>query len=250
MLPAAAFASGDLQGTVLDGKGEPVPFASVVLLSGTDSTVMAAASASEDGSFNIPAEGNNHLLMVSMIGYKTQYMSASDNITVTLQPDVQALEGAAVTAVIPKTTLTGEGLQTSVRGTVLETAGTANDVLARTPGVIKSQDGLQVIGKGAPLVYVNGRKLTDMDELDRLQSNEIQSVEVIMNPGSQYDASVNSVVRIRTVRHQGDGLGFSVGLSDEQSLHSSFNDPSGFLNANYRHNALDIFAGVNVRKFT
>ena len=250
LLPVRAFAAGDWKGKVVDEKGEPVPFANVVILSEVDSSVVSGATTAEDGTFNIVTDGKNQLLMVSMIGYKTFYVKPSDNITITLSDDTQYLEGATVSAVIPKTTLTGDGLQTSVRGTVLETVGTANDVLSRTPGMIKSQDGLQVVGKGAPLVYINGRKVSDMAELDRLQSNEIQSVEVITNPGAQYSASVRSVVRIRTVKHQGDGFGLNAGLTDEQSLRNGYNDPFGYLNANYRHNGLDIFAGVNALKFT
>ncbi|MCQ2151385.1 MAG: outer membrane beta-barrel protein [Bacteroidales bacterium] len=250
LLPVRAFAAGDWKGKVVDEKGEPVPFANVVILSEVDSSVVSGATTAEDGTFNIVTDGKNQLLMVSMIGYKTCYVKPSDNITITLSDDTQYLEGATVSAVIPKTTLTGDGLQTSVRGTVLETVGTANDVLSRTPGMIKSQDGLQVVGKGAPLVYINGRKVSDMTELDRLQSNEIQSVEVITNPGAQYSASVRSVVRIRTVKHQGDGFGLNAGLTDEQSLRNGYNDPFGYLNVNYRHNGLDIFAGVNALKFT
>ena len=250
LLPVRAFAAGDWKGKVVDEKGEPVPFANVVILSEVDSSVVSGATTAEDGTFNIVTDGKNQLLMVSMIGYKTFYVKPSDNITITLSDDTQYLEGATVSAVIPKTTLTGDGLQTSVRGTVLETVGTANDVLSRTPGIIKSQDGLQVVGKGAPLVYINGRKVSDMTELDRLQSNEIQSVEVITNPGAQYSASVRSVVRIRTVKHQGDGFGLNAGLTDEQSLRNGYNDPFGYLNANYRHNGLDIFAGINALKFT
>ena len=250
LLPAIAFAAGDWKGKVVDEKGEPVPFANVVVLSKTDSTVVAGTTTGEDGSYIIAADGKNQLLMVSMIGYKTQYLSPSDNITVKLSPDTEFLEGAVVSAVIPKTSLTGEGLQTSIHGTVLETVGTANDVLARTPGMIKSQDGLQVVGKGSPIVYINGRRVTDSTELDRLQSNEIQSIEVITNPGAQYNASVRSVVRIRTIKHQGDGFGFNAGLTDEQSLHNGYNDRSGYLNANYRHDGVDIFGGVNALKYT
>ena len=250
LLPVVAFAAGDWKGKVMDDKGEPVPFANVVVLAKTDSTVLSGTTTAEDGTFNIADDGKDRLLMVSMIGYRTSYLPPSDDMTVTLAPDTQFLEGAVVSAVIPKTTLSGEGLQTSVRGTVLENVGTANDVLSRTPGIIRSQDGLQVVGKGAPIVYVNGRKVSDITELDRLQSNEIQSVEVITNPGAQYSASVRSVVRIRTVKRQGDGFGFNAGMTDEQSLHNGYNDPSGYLNANYRHNGLDIFAGVNALKYT
>lgn len=119
LLPIAAFAAGDWKGKVVDEKGEPVPFANVVALSKADSTVVAGATTAEDGSFSIVTDGKDQLLMVSMIGYKTLYLAPSDNIPIKLMPDTQFLEGAVVSAVIPKTTLTGDGLQTSVRGTVL-----------------------------------------------------------------------------------------------------------------------------------
>lgn len=250
LLPVVAFAASDWKGKVVDEKGEPIPFANVVTISKADSTVVSGATTAEDGTFDIVTNEKNQLLMVSMIGYKTLYLEPADNATIILMLDTQYLEGATVSAVIPKTTLTGDGLRASVRGTVLETVGTANDVLARTPGIIRSQEGLQVIGKGSPLVYINGRKVTDIAELDRLQSGEIQSIDVITNPGAQYSASVRSVVRIRTIKHQGDGFGFNAGLTDEQSLYNGYNDPSGYLNANYRHNGLDIFAGANALKFT
>lgn len=249
LLPTSVFGTSDWNGKVVDENGAPVPYANVVLLSKADSSAITGATTEDDGTFNIISDGKNQFLMVSMIGYKTSYVSSDDQKNITLLPDNQFIEGSVISAEIPKTTLTGEGLQTSVRGTVLETAGTANDVLSRTPGIIKSQEGLQVVGKGTPLVYINGRRVSDMTELDRLQSNEIQSVEVITNPGSQYNASVRSVVRIRTVKRQGEGFGFNAGLTDEQSLHSGYNDPSGYLNANYRHDGLDVFAGVNATKY-
>ena len=250
MMSAIALAASDWKGKVIDENGEFVPFANVVVLSKTDSTIVTGGITDKDGSFNIATDGKNQLLMVSMIGFKTEYLNSADNIIVTLVADTQYLEDVVVSAILPKTVLSGDGLQTMVRGSVLETVGTANDVLARTPGMIKSQDGLQVVGKGAPLVYINGRKVADITELDRLPSNEIQSVEVITNPGSQYSASVRSVVRIRTIKHQGDGFGFYAGLTDEQSLHNGYNDPSGYLTANYRHNGLDIFVGMNALKYT
>ena len=51
-------------------------------------------------------------------------------------------------------------------------------------------DGLEVIGRGAPAYYVNGRRIQDMDELKWLMSDEVSQVEVIMNPGAMYDATV------------------------------------------------------------
>ncbi len=246
-----ALAEDDWKGKVVDEKGEPVPYANVAVLSKADSTVVCGVVTQEDGTFNIVTSETDGIMMVAMLGYKTVYLAPVDGAVITLSDDTQTLEGAVASAVMPKTKLTGEGLQTNVRGSVLENAGSANDVLAKTPGLIKSQNGLEVIGKGSPMVYINGRRVSDASELDRLQSNEIQSVEVIANPGAQYDASVKSVVRIRTIRRQGEGLSFNLNASDAQSLRWAMgNDPFGALNVNYRTGGVDIFAGVNYARNT
>jgi len=246
-----ALAKQDWRGKVVDESGEPVAYANVAVLSKADSTVVCGTVTGEDGSFNIITGETDGIMMVAMMGYRTVYLPPMDGATITLKADSAMLEGAAVSAVMPKTKLTGEGLQTSVRGSVLENAGTAMDVLAKTPGMIKGQNGLEVIGKGSPLVYINGRRVTDSSELDRLQSNEIQSIEVIANPGAQYDATIKSVVRIRTIRRQGDGFGFNLYAQDAQSLRwDKGNDPFGSFNVNYRTGGVDIFGGVNYARNT
>ncbi len=246
-----ALAKDDWKGKVVDEKGDPIPYANVAVLSRTDSTVVCGAVTQEDGTFAIVTNEPDGIMMVAMLGYKTVYLAPVDGAVITLSDDTQMLEGAVASAVMPKTKLTGEGLQTNVRGSVLENAGSANDVLAKTPGLIKSQNGLEVIGKGSPMVYINGRRLSDASELDRLQSNEIQSVEVITNPGAQYDATVRAVVRIKTIRRPGDGFGFNLNASDAQSLRwDKGNNPFGALNANYRTGSLDIFGGLNYARNT
>ena len=155
LVAATAVAKGksDWKGKVVDAKGEPVAYANVAVLSRADSTVVCGAVTEEDGTFNIVTTETDGIMMVAMLGYQTQYITPVDGMVITLLDDAATLQAASVQAIMPKTKLTGEGLQTNVRGSVLEHAGTANDVLAKTPGLIKGQNGLEVIGKGAPLVY-------------------------------------------------------------------------------------------------
>ena len=234
LVSLAAGAADDWKGRVVDENGNPVGYATVALLSKTDSTVVGGTFSAEDGTFNIITDETEGIVMVSMLGYETRYLAPENDMVVTLAEDASLLQGAMVSTVMPKTELTGEGLQTNVRGSVLENAGTASDVLAKTPGIIRNQNGIEVIGKGAPLVYINGRKVTDSSELDRLQSNEIQSV-----------------VRIRTIRRQGDGFGFTLNASDAQSLKwAKGNDAAAALNLNYRTGGVDVFGGLNYGRYT
>lgn len=235
----------DFKGKVVDSSNESMPYATVVLLT-NDSTFVQGTVSDMDGLFEIPTNVTQGILRISSIGYETAYLNlpVAENMTVVLKPESQQLAEVEIKATRPKTQLTPQGLETSIQGTVLETRGSAKDVLENVPGMIRGQDGLEVLGKGKPVVYINGRLMRDAAELDRLLSNEILSVEVINNPGAQYDASVTAVVRIKTVKHQGDGFSFNAVAKDEQSLrYKSFNDPTTTLNMNYRVNGLDFFAG-------
>jgi len=256
-----ALAKGDWKGKILDENGEPMPYVNVVLLNAKDSTIISAATTDMDGTYNIPTTSKEGIIMVAMLGYQTEYVAPQEGQTIALKLDTQVIGSAVVSAVMPKTKLTGEGLQTGIRGSVLENVGTATDVLEKTPGIIKGQNGIEVIGRGNPVIYINGHKVTDSSELDRLLSSEIQSVEVINNPGAQYDATVNCVVRIKTIRRQGDGFSFNAGVRDEQSLQNPparssksdlmpYNDPSANFDMNYRKGSVDIFAGANVYQYS
>lgn len=245
-----------LRGTAKDQAGEPAAYATAFITK-ADGSIAAGASADEQGAFELSAPAGEYTLTVALVGYKdaVQRVKMEGAVTtlspIVLQEDTELLGEAVVAAVMPKTKLTGEGLQTSVHGSVLENVGTAKDVLGKVPGIIKGENGIEVIGKGTPLIYINGRKVTDAGELDRLLSHEIQSVEVINNPGAQYDATVRSVVRIRTVKRQGEGFGFDATLTDQQSLQiAHFNDPGAAFNVNYRTGGVDIFGGVNAARIS
>ena len=90
-------------------------------------------------------------------------------------------------------------------------------MLTHVPGITKKDGYFEVFGKGAPLIYINGRLMRDVSELDQLKSENIKSVELITNPGAKYDASVKAVVKIRTKAAQGEGFGFDVRSSYYQS---------------------------------
>lgn len=72
--------------------------------------------------------------------------------------------------------------------------------------VVENNGNLEVFGKGLPVVYINGRKITDSQELSTLLSGNIRNVEVITSPGTSYSADAKAVIRIRTKRPQGEGL--------------------------------------------
>ena len=144
-----------------------------------------------------------------------------------------------VKAHLPQYKKTHEGLLTNVAGTVLSKMGTAEDVLKHVPSIVKKKDGYEVVGKGTPIIYINGRKMQDFSELDNIKSSDIKSVEVIQNPGATYDASVNAVIKIKTIKKKGEGFGF-----DTRSVYwyNKHDNTIQQVSMNYRHNGLNLFA--------
>ena len=161
--------------------------------------------------------------------------------------DATMLAEAVVKAFMPKTKLTGNSMITTIKGTVLGNSGTAEEMLSKVPGMTSRDDKLEVIGKGAPVFYINGRKVHDVEELKNLHSTEIHNVEVVTNPGAMYDATLSSVVRIRTVRRLGEGFGFNLTAGNNQDLRYGYSDPTATLNFKYRRNSVDVFGMVNYR---
>ena len=246
----AVLKTQDVGGRVTDQNGEPLGFVSVALLS-ADSTYIQGASSDENGAFMIQTTDACCILRLSFIGYRTQYVNVegSDVGTIQMEEDQPLLSEIIVKGQLPKTKLTGNSMVTTIQGTILSLSGTAKEMLAKVPGMTLKGEDLEVLGKGTPIFYINGRKMHDKEELKRLRSEEIASVEVITNPGAQYDATVSAVVRIKTVRHEGDGFGFDLNTGLNQDLRFGESDPSAQLNLRYRHNNLDLFGMINYWKW-
>ena len=154
------------------------------------------------------------------------------------------LQEVIVKGGLPNTRLKAGAMITRIEGTPLAQSGTLGEMLIKVPGMTGTDEAPEVLGKGSPLIYINGRKMRDASELKRLNSEDIRDVEVINNPGAQYDAQVRAVVRIRTRKQQGDGLSLDVTLANEHDLRYNFERPQVKSGANYRKNGVDVFGSV------
>ncbi len=233
-----------MMGRIVDTHHRPMDFANVALLHVGDSTFITGGVTNENGQFVIPCEARKAIVRVSCVGYQTAF--STYNIgkvgTITLKEATMNLQKIVVKAIRPKTKLTHEGFQTQVQGTVLSEAGMATDLLRQVPRVRVDKDGnCSVFGKGTPEIYINGRKLTDKTELQTLSSKDVKNVTVITTPGAQYDATVNSVIRITTVKKQGYGWSGNFQSKYDFAMKNEWREQA---NLNYRIGGLDVFGGA------
>ena len=232
-----------LTGTIIDEKGLPVAYANVAILNPTDSMLLSGGVSNESGYFAIPYELPTVLARISYVGYKTVYRLCNQPEigTIRMQPDNYTLNSVVIQGERPKVVLQGNSLLMNVEGTMMERMGTAEDVLTRVPMIAKRGESYEILGKGTPLIYLNNRKLTDLNELRNIQSDNIRNVEVIQNPGARYDASVNAVIIIRTKRAAGEGLGVELSSWSRGGRGYANNER---VNLTYRTGGLELFANL------
>ena len=219
----------------------PISFANVVELLQADSSFVKGTVSKEDGTFMLEDIKTGNVIRVSLIGYETQYINYTGQTTVTLklQESTNMLGEVVVKSSLPKTMLRGEGLITNIEGSVLEKTSNMEQLLSRIPNVSAKDGQIEVFGRGTPVIFINGRKMQDQMDLQRLQPSDIKKIEVINNPGARYDASVKSVIRITTKKTQGDSFSFdnktTFSVNEEKRL-SSYESFQG----NYRKGGLDV----------
>lgn len=230
----------NITGRIVDEKNLPVEFVNVVALSLPDSAFIAGAVSDQNGDFSISTPNSKCLLKISSVGYKsiTHPLTSLQAGTIVIRNDSQLLDEVVVKAYRPAYKLTGNGITANIQNSVLSKSGTANDVLKHIPSVQEKDNGFVVFGKGSPLIYINGKQIRDKSELDNLKSENIKSVELITNPGASYDATVKSVIKIKTINLQGDGFGFDVRSSYNQSQNTDLIEQ---VNLNYSHNKIYLF---------
>ena len=240
-----------LTGTIIDEQGQPVAYANIAILNPADSTLLSGGVSNESGYFAVPYEQPTVLARISYVGYKTVYKICDQPEvgTIRIQPSNYTLKDVTVKGYKPTMKMISGGMEIDVQGTLLSEAGSAFDVLSQLPRVNVTTNGsIEVFGKGAPQIYINGKKMRNKGELEQMTSKDIKSVEVITMPGAKYDAQLGSVIRINTIKRRGDG--FSLYSMARVTYFHEFGNAAG-VSMTYRKSGLEMnFYPYFVNKFS
>lgn len=255
LLWAAAATARNITGRVTDEHQQPLQYVNVVALNTADSTFVQGSVTDADGRFTLAVgDLQTCLLKVTSVEFEPIYMelTADDAGTIVLHEMNHTLGEVVVKANRPQYRNVAGGLAVDVEHSMLAQTGTAADVLSLLPRVnVDSKGEVSIFGKGTPIIYINNKKVQNKNELQQLKSTDIKQVDIITNPGARYDAGVRSVIRIKTVKPQGEGLSFRA------DNNVKYNDYwSGFQEdyVKYRKGGLETFAdayvytGVNVQQ--
>ena len=251
-------------GRIIDEKGQPIEFANVSLFSdavkpnttnsltvnnlGQGDAVMAGtfingSVSNENGDFVIPCDAKRVTIKVTCVGYKTvkRTVSVGEIGTITLHPETYMVKGVEIKGEIPQYKMTHGGMTVEVQHSLLHDIGNADELLSMIPLVRGSDGKFEVLAKGEPEIYINNKKVRNMADLKQLKSSDVKSIDVITAPGAQYNAEVNAVIRIKTLKPQGEGLSLMATSRLQRNNHwSNYDD----LTLKYRTGGLEVFTNI------
>lgn len=237
-----------ITGKIVDEQGNAIQFANIAMLQSKDSVFVKGVVSDENGSFILNTPHQNGIVKVTCIGYRTVFLNVTDDNlgVIVLKEESMTLGDVIVKSSLPKSKLKNGAVITTVAGSILEKTGNIYNLLDRIPNVTTQNGKINIFGIGEPVIYINGKKVRDNTELDRLNPDEISTVEVKQNPGAQYASNVKAVIRINTKKRTKDGFGFETrtfGKNDENSRIGGYEQ----LNINYQKKGLETFTVLKIK---
>ena len=247
-----------LSGRVVDENNAPISFANIILFQAADSVMAKAGYSAEDGYFNFThVTPGDYYLNISFVGFDT-YASQPMNIAtgqvqslgvIRMTPFAAELGEVVVASTKPIVEVKPDKTVFNVEGSVNSIGYNALELLRKAPGVVvDNNDRLMLIGKSGVKVYIDGKQsILSGDDLANylksLQSTQIESIEIITQPSSRYEAEGNAgIINIRLIRDKSLGTNATISLEHGQATHGRSN---ANVNVNNRTQKMNVFGNVN-----
>ena len=250
--------AGPVDGDIKDAKHKGLYTASFVFLHASDSTVAAADYADTSGHFDITvADTGTYIITCTMLGYKP-YRSTPVRLEkgkqmhlpeIVLDEDSAQLNEVTLRASKPLIEVKADRVVFNVEGSINATGSNALELLRKSPGgVVDNNENLSLRGKAGVKIYIDG-KPSPLDGKDlatylkSINSSDIEAIEMISNPGAQYDASGSAgIINIRLRKSKKPGTNGSVSFTQIQG-----NTPkeNGSVSLNYRDGKMNLFGNLS-----
>ncbi|QNK64421.1 TonB-dependent receptor [Pedobacter sp. PAMC26386] len=262
LCPTNLFAqqTAKISGTVQDNK-QTIPAATVLLYTSKDSSLVTTAMTDQDGKFHFTAAPASYYIVSSSVGYN-KIKTASFQLKtedyqvplITLKENSKDLKEVSITYTKPVLERKADKLIFNVDATPSAAGLTALELLKKAPGVnVDHNENISLSGKSNVLVTIDGKQTylssaEVVNLLKSMQSSDIESIEIINNPGSRYDAnSTGGIINIKTKKNN------AVGFNGTLSLGAGFNtklSTNNSVNLNYRKKAFNVFGSYSYSRST
>ncbi|RXK83422.1 TonB dependent receptor [Filimonas effusa] len=250
-----------ISGTVRDADNKPVAHAVVSLLRLPDSLVLKNEVTDKNGAFRFAGvAAGTYFLNVTYIGYVRGFSGAfvvtgKSGITVStivLSKAVADLQGVTVTSKKPMIEVKADKTIVNVENTINAIGNDVLELLRRSPGVLVDKDeNISLSGKNGVQVFIDGKPSPfsgkDLSAyLKAMQSDQVESIELITNPSAKYEAAGNAgIINIRLKKNKAFGTNGTVSAGYNIGIYSKYN---GSFAINHRNKKLNFFGNYNYNK--
>lgn len=254
--------SSSIIGKVIDAESQPIAYVNVVLLSASDSTIVKVGYTLEDGKFLLPELGNgSYRLKVSFIGYKSfiseRFRLGSGEAfvwpDVILENEGETLDEVVVQGEVPLLEIKQGRIIFNVAQSINTVGISTLDLLRKTPNLLVDNAGnIRMLGRSGAIIAVNGKilPLTGADlsaYLQTIESDQIESIELIADPGVEFDAvGTSGVVNIRLKKNS--DLGANGSFVSGYSIGNKSRYNTG-LSGNYRNKLLNVYGSYSFNRY-
>ena len=199
---------------VVDSKGIPVEYATIILLQ--DSVQKAGAVADSSGGFRMEAQAGSYDLVAQCVGYESLHkkvsLPLSESATLVL-----ATSSLALNEVVVQARSIERKADRFVMSVQPASGKNGTELLAQAPGVWLTGSSVSINGASGTKVFVDSREIKLSGEelvnyLRSLRSEDIRRVEVVPVAGSEYDANAQGGVILISLRRRPDN-GMRLALS-------------------------------------
>jgi len=250
----SAFAQNgqSITGKLIDeNTGEPVSFAYLSLYRETDQKLLMGTLSDENGQFKIdnPLSGSYNIL-ISYLGYKplTISVAALENMItdigiISLQETV--ISTGEVNVVADKLKARQEGNRTTFFMTekMVNVSGSGMDILKFIPGVqVDFMQNISLEGSQNIMIFVDGKE-RDSNFLSQLPPDQIEKVEIINVPTSEYDGGTTGAINVILKKDRDSG--FNGQFYGEVPLTGSVIYISPKVSLNYGRKKLNFYASYS-----
>ncbi|MEJ7738563.1 MAG: TonB-dependent receptor [Chitinophagaceae bacterium] len=250
---------GKITGSVVDPKSKGIEAATVQLLRVKDQGLVKFAVTNGEGKFELEkiAEGK-YLINITAVGFEKKGSEAFEITAAKSTVQLPALQLENSGKSLGEVTVTGkkpmvenkiDKTVVNVEAFISNAGGTAMDVLEKSPGISVDRDGIiSLKGKQGVIILMDGKQtfLSGQDLanlLKNMPANQLETIEIMTQPSSKYDASGNSgIINIKTKKNSLSGFNGSINLSYVQGVYPK--SPNS-INVNYKKNKVNLFANYS-----
>lgn len=181
-----------------------------------------------DGTFKIEGISvGEYTLKISALGFETYeeqiFINSNRNSTIQLNKGATVLNEVEVIAAKNPIEYQNGNLKVDVQNPYFASIPDPLDLLLRLPNIQISADreSISVLGKGNPLLYLGNQRIS-IEEFNALPIEGIETIELINNPSSKYEAEGRAVILV-TLKKEFD-VGFQGSLQETVSQKRNFNN--------------------------